>query len=111
MSRRTDVLNKYPAPRVSTVNQAVRPGLFAGVLHRLHYATTIYRFYTSSSSSSATTSSILVLLYLFWSFVLRRRTGSSGINQPAEIRVRGAAGIFTIGRRRARLVYRQPGEW
>lgn len=25
MSRRTDVLNKYPAPRVSAVNQSVRP--------------------------------------------------------------------------------------
>jgi len=45
MSRRTDVLNKYPAPRVSAVNQAV-PGCSQGsYASPIYYTTTILLLY------------------------------------------------------------------
>lgn len=85
MSRRTDVLNKYPAPRVSAVNQAV-PGCSQGS----YVSYTIPRLYCFYTSSSPTSTSFGRSCYD------DVRTGSSGINQPAEIRECGAAGIFTI---------------
>lgn len=82
MSRRTDVLNKYPAPRVSVVNQSIRPFAgFAGVL------------LTTKTRTTKTTTTTMA----------RIRAGSSSINQSADKR---AAGIFTIGRG-ARLARRR----
>jgi len=99
MSRRTDVLNKYPAPRVSAVNQAVVPGCSQGsYVSYTTYTTTILLLY-------------FVILLFGRSCYDDVRTGSSGINQPAEIRECGTAGIFTIchGARSAsrRLGYRR----
>jgi len=95
MSRRTDVLNKYPAPRVSAVNQAV-PGCSQGS-YVFYYTTTIYCFYNTSSSSSSPSPTSTSFGRSCYDVV---RTGSSGINQPGrDKRVRGGGKFYDRPRR------------
>jgi len=85
MSRRTDVLNKYPAPRVSAVNQAV-PGCSQGsYVSYILYATT----------------ALLLYFYFFWSFVLRRRAYGLVRHKSAgrDKRVRGGGNFYDLPRR------------
>jgi hypothetical protein len=61
MSRRTDVLNKYPAPRVSVVNQSVRPFAgFAGVLLLTTKTKTTETTTTTTKTTTTTTARVYV---------------------------------------------------